>query len=158
LTINGLFFSSPEKRLMAFLIDFTLIYLILFALLNLSPGFQTIIDQHQKNMDNVNLLKRIQRFSDGLKICSFIIWIIIGSILDSTKIQGTLGKLILQIRVTDLNGNKLTFQKAVLRNLLKIISSIFFIGFISSAFDKKYQAFHDKIAKSLVLDKVFILP
>jgi hypothetical protein len=43
---NDLFFSSPLKRLMAFFIDFALIYLILFALLNLFPEYQSIIKLH----------------------------------------------------------------------------------------------------------------
>jgi len=158
LSQNGLFFSSPLKRLMAFFIDFALIYLILFALLNLFPEYQSIITLHQKNMDDVYLMKRIMRYSEGIKTTSFIIWILLGSILDSTIIQGTIGKLIMQIKVTDLNGNRISFQAALGRNLLKIISSIFFIGFISSAFDKKYQAFHDKVTKTLVIDKVRILP
>ena len=109
-------------------------------------------------MDDVYLMKRIMRYSEGIKTTSFIIWILLGSILDSTIIQGTIGKLIMQIKVTDLNGNRISFQAALGRNLLKIISSIFFIGFISSAFDKKYQAFHDKVTKTLVIDKVRILP
>ena len=158
LSQNGLFFSSPLKRLMAFFIDFALIYLILFALLNLFPEYQSIITLHQKNMDDVYLMKRIMRYSEGIKTTSFIIWILLGSILDSTIIQGTIGKLIMRIKVSDLNGNRISFQVALGRNLLKIISSIFFIGFISSAFDKKYQAFHDKVAKTLVIDKVRVLP
>ena len=155
---NGLFLSSPLKRLMAFFIDFALIYLILFALLNLFPEYQLLNEQHQKNMDDVHLLKRIMRFSEGIKSLSFLIWILLGSILDSTKMQGTIGKLIVRIKVSDLNGDKISLQAAIVRNLLKVVSSIFFIGFISSAYDKKYQAFHDKVAKTLVIDKVRILP
>ena len=155
---NGLSFSSPLKRLMAFFIDFALIYLILFALLNLFPEYQSIITLHQKNMDDVYLMKRIMRYSEGIKTTSFIIWILLGSILDSTIIQGTIGKLIMRIKVSDLNGDKISLQAAIVRNLLKLVSSIFFIGFISSAYDKKYQAFHDKVAKTLVIDKVRVLP
>jgi uncharacterized RDD family membrane protein YckC len=109
-------------------------------------------------MDDVHLLKRIMRYSENIKVASFMIWIVLGSIMDSTKIQGTIGKLNLQIKVSDLNGNRIPFHVALVRNLFKIFSSIFFIGFISSAYDKKYQALHDKVAKTLVIDKVRFLP
>jgi uncharacterized RDD family membrane protein YckC len=154
LMLNGLLLASPLKRVMAFFIDFAFIYLVLFGIINLSESFRSLIDLHQRNMDDINFSKQIMRINDHIKFASFILWILIGTVMDSTIIQGTLGKLIVQIKVSDSNGNKISFQKAIIRNLCKIVSSIFFIGFISTLFDKKYQGFHDKIANTYVIDKV----
>lgn len=156
--INGLLIATPLKRVMAFFIDFALIYLVLFVITNLSEGFRTLIDQHQRNMYDLNFSKQIMRINDHIKFVSFIIWILIGTVMDSTKIQGTLGKLIVQIKVSDSDGNRISLQRAILRNMCKIVSSIFFLGFISSAFDKKYQGFHDKIARTFVLDSQRFTP
>jgi uncharacterized RDD family membrane protein YckC len=152
-TINGLLLASPQKRVIAFFIDFAMIYLILFAIINLNEEFRTIIDQHHRNMDDVSLKKQIMRINDNIKFMTFIVWILLSAIMDSTKIQGTLGKLIVQIKVVDSNGDKISLHKASVRNLGKIISSIFFLGFIYIAFNKKYQGFHDRVAKTFVIDE-----
>lgn len=152
--INGLLLASPQKRLMAFIIDFALIYLVLFAFINLNEGFRTLIAQHHRNMDDVGLLKQIMAINDNIKFTTFIVWVLLGAIMDSSKIQGTPGKLIVQIKVVGTNRDKISLQKAIERNISKIISSILFLGFIFIAFNKNYQGFHDKIAKTFVINRV----
>jgi uncharacterized RDD family membrane protein YckC len=76
------------------------------------------------------------------------------TILEKSKFQGTLGKQILGIKVTDLNYGKLTFSRSNARYWARYISIIIFlVGFILSAFTKKKQALHDIIAKTLVVKK-----
>jgi uncharacterized RDD family membrane protein YckC len=64
--------------------------------------------------------------------------------------QATPGKRILRLYVTDLNGQRLTFQRALIRNLARQISGIFFIGYMLAGFTEKKQALHDIIAGCLV--------
>lgn len=53
-----------------------------------------------------------------------------------------------------MNGNKLDFSKALVRNLCRIISNLtFLVGYIVAAFTEKRQALHDLIAGTLVLRK-----
>lgn len=74
--------------------------------------------------------------------------------MESSKYQGTLGKMALGLVVTDMNGNKLDFSKALVRNLCRIISNLtFLVGYIVAAFTEKRQALHDLIAGTLVLRK-----
>jgi uncharacterized RDD family membrane protein YckC len=76
------------------------------------------------------------------------------AISEKSKYQGTLGKQLLGIKVTDINGNKLTFLKSNARYWAKYISTfIFFIGYVLTAFTKKKQALHDIIVKTLVVNK-----
>ena len=76
------------------------------------------------------------------------------SFMESSKYQGTLGKMALGLVVTDMNGNKLDFSKALVRNLCRIISNLtFLVGYIVAAFTEKRQALHDLIAGTLVLRK-----
>jgi uncharacterized RDD family membrane protein YckC len=74
--------------------------------------------------------------------------------MESSTSQATVGKIALGIQVTDLAGNRISFGRALGRNLAKILSAlILYIGFIMAAFTAKKQALHDMIAGTLVVKK-----
>ncbi len=74
------------------------------------------------------------------------------TILESSRWQGTLGKLALGIKVTDIQGRRISFARAVLRNLGKIASMvILFMGFFMVLMTPRKQALHDMIGGTLVL-------
>jgi uncharacterized RDD family membrane protein YckC len=76
------------------------------------------------------------------------------TILESSKSQGSIGKIALGIKVTDMNGDRITFGKAALRTLGRYISAmIMFIGYLLAAFTEKKQTLHDMIASTLVVKK-----
>jgi uncharacterized RDD family membrane protein YckC len=76
------------------------------------------------------------------------------SVMESSPTQGTLGKMALGIKVTDLSGDRVSFGKATGRYFGKIISVlILFIGFIMVAFTEKKQGLHDIMAGCLVVNK-----
>lgn len=87
-------------------------------------------------------------------ILAMIIQILYFTFMESSKYQATVGKLALGIIVTDVNGAKLDFTKALVRNLCRIISNItMLIGYIIAGFTEKKQALHDIIAGTLVVKK-----
>ncbi|MEO5569913.1 MAG: RDD family protein [Bacteroidia bacterium] len=72
--------------------------------------------------------------------------------MESSKHQATPGKMALDVKVTDLQGNRISFAKATGRYFGKILSSlIFYIGYLMAAFTEKKQALHDKLADTVVL-------
>lgn len=72
--------------------------------------------------------------------------------MESSHYQATLGKRALSLRVTDLNGQRISFGRATGRYFGKMLSSaIFHIGYLMAAFTEKKQALHDILAKCLVL-------
>jgi uncharacterized RDD family membrane protein YckC len=74
------------------------------------------------------------------------------ALMESSAKGGTLGKMALGIRVTDLNGNRISFARASGRYFGKIISAaILYIGFLMTAFTQQKQALHDIIAGCLVV-------
>ena len=76
------------------------------------------------------------------------------ALMESSSHQATVGKIALGIKVIDLEGNRLTFWRALGRSVAKIISAItLFIGYIMAAFTKRKQALHDKIANTLVVKR-----
>lgn len=87
-------------------------------------------------------------------ILAMIIQILYFTFMESSKYQATVGKLALGLMVTDVNGAKLDFTKALVRNLCRIISNItMLIGYIIAGFTEKKQALHDIIAGTLVVKK-----
>ncbi len=76
------------------------------------------------------------------------------SIMESSEYQGTVGKLVLGLKVTDLNGNKISFARATGRNFAKIITGFTFgIGHLMVLFTEKRQTLHDMIASCVVVKK-----
>jgi len=87
-------------------------------------------------------------------ILAMCISILYFSFMESSKLQATIGKMALGIIVTDMNGAKLDFGKAFIRNLCRVISNMtLLIGYIIAGFTEKRQALHDIIAGTLVIKK-----
>ncbi|MBZ5660904.1 MAG: RDD family protein [Acidobacteriia bacterium] len=76
--------------------------------------------------------------------------------MESSERQGTFGKAAMSLRVTDLEGRRLSFGHATGRFFSKIITSLIplFIGYIMAGFTEKKQALHDMIAGTLVVRKL----
>ena len=76
------------------------------------------------------------------------------ALMETSVNQGTLGKMAIGIKVTDLQGNRVSFGKATGRYFGKIVSGmILYIGFIMAGFTEKKQALHDIMAGCLVVNK-----
>lgn len=76
------------------------------------------------------------------------------SAMESSSLQGTVGKLAIGIKVTDLKGNRITFGRATGRFVGRILSSMIFgIGFLMVAVTKRKQGLHDLMADCLVVDR-----
>ena len=73
-------------------------------------------------------------------------------IFESSDLRATPGKYLVGIEVVDLNGQRLPFRAALLRNIIKAISTaLLFLGFILALFSERKQTVHDLIAESLVI-------
>lgn len=73
------------------------------------------------------------------------------ALMESSHWQGTVGKLAADIKVTDLEGERISFGRATGRYFLKTFSVfLFMLGYLLSFSDKK-QAWHDYIARTLVI-------
>jgi uncharacterized RDD family membrane protein YckC len=71
--------------------------------------------------------------------------------MESSRFQGTLGKLAVQIRVTDLDGNRISFEQATGRYLAKFLSVITLgVGYLMAGFTPRKQGLHDQLAGTLV--------
>ena len=90
---------------------------------------------------------------DGL-FFNIIIFLIVWNYFafqESSTRKGTVGKQAMNLIVTDLDGNKISFTQATIRFLGKFLAAVpFFAGFLLIFCTRKKQALHDIIAKTLV--------
>jgi uncharacterized RDD family membrane protein YckC len=74
------------------------------------------------------------------------------SLLESSPLQATLGKMALGLKVTDLEGRRLSFPRALGRTLAKLLSTLLFmIGYLMVGWTARKQGLHDLIAGTLVV-------
>ena len=76
------------------------------------------------------------------------------TLMESSHHQATLGKMALGIKVTDLDGNRISFTRANGRFFGKWLSgAVMNVGYLMAAFTEKKQALHDILASCLVIQK-----
>jgi len=75
------------------------------------------------------------------------------ALLTSSSWQGTVGKRVLRLKVTDLAGNRISFGRATGRFFAKLILRIALTSlvYIVVAFTERKQGLHDLIAGTLVM-------
>ena len=90
--------------------------------------------------------------SNMLNVISIVVGFLYSAGMESSKSQATLGKKALGIKVTDLQGKRISFGQATGRYFARILSSIILlIGYLMQPFTAKKQALHDMLANTLVL-------
>lgn len=76
------------------------------------------------------------------------------ALMESSQLQATLGKMALGLKVTTLDGQRISFGRATGRYFGKILSTLILcIGFMMAGFTEKKQALHDMLAGTLVVKK-----
>jgi len=132
-------------RVLAYLID-AVIFSVVFFPLGVIVGVVLVWSGADENSPLVPVIKIV------LNGFEFLVGWLYYAFLESSPWQGSLGKKLLGLRVTDLNGNRISFARATGRYLATILSTmICFIGFLMVAFTEKKQGLHDLLAGTLVL-------
>lgn len=146
-SVDAVSYAGFWKRTAAIIIDMVVFNACLFSLFFILTVAQGVI---YGSVESTFINTASEHEMNGLGLIFFWLYFLI---MESSKYQGTLGKIILGIKVTDIDGNKINIGKASARHFSKIISSVLLIGFFAAAFTKKKQAFHDSISGCLVVNK-----
>lgn len=89
--------------------------------------------------------------SIGFAIHLLIHWLYF-AFLESSSWQASLGKKTMNLSITDLDGNQISFWRATWRFVGSYISALFFLGgFLIQPFTEKKQTLHDIMAGTLVV-------
>lgn len=138
---NNLELAKLSSRAIAFVIDDLLITLIVFAIFwdsiaNSGNDLTALLIIMNEAVMQVLLLKFVYQ--------TFFVW----------YYGATVGKIVAKLRVIDYeNYGRITLMSSVLRSAARILSEMFFyIGFVFAFFNDGKQTFHDKIAKTLVVN------
>src|SRR5581483_11650953 len=95
----------------------------------------------------------LSSFDEGFRFVNFLIGITYFAVMESSILQGTLGKRVVGIVVTNENGHRISFGRALGRFLVKYFSILTVIGLLMVGWTKKKQALHDYLVKSIVIKK-----
>ncbi len=145
------------KRFVAFLIDSIILSLLEFIII--LPGLAVLgigivggVLSEEPESGVPLILAAIGAYLMAILLAAIAAWLYY-ALMESSAKGATLGKMVLGIRVTDLNGNRVSFGRATGRYFAKIISSlVLMIGYIIAGFTDRKQALHDIIAGCLVIN------
>ena len=138
------YFATMDIRLLAWAIDF-LISFAIFCVFIFVPVLLFATDESRLKLTLIGFLM------------IFPIHFFMSVFMESSKRQGTFGKTLLNIKVCDTRGLRISFKKSLLRNLLKITGFLSFgLGFFMGFFDKKQQCWHDKLVGTFVIKERLI--
>ena len=144
--------ADRGKRFLAYLIDVLPITVLVFGVFYLFLGFDETLDKYLNRGTDIEPRSKFMEQRNWIRDISLLIWIIYCIIFEASPKQGTIGKSLMEIKVVDNAGNRLTLYKSFARNLSKILSySIIALGFIWILFDKKRQGWHDKLNNTYVV-------
>ncbi|MBK6331020.1 MAG: RDD family protein [Bacteroidetes bacterium] len=145
----GYFWGIFWKRTFAYILDSLIIYIpIMLILFLFNPES---IDYETGNV------------SIGQTFITFVAAILVFSYFESSNSMASPGKKILGLVITDEKSEKLTFQKALIRNLIKyailffttnpVLSVLYIIGQIAF-YAAKHQFFQDTLSKTIISPKL----
>jgi len=133
------YFASFDQRLMAWAIDYFLIVVVYAIILAIAVLFFE---------DKESRIALVFAFFMLVPFTKFVYC----SIADASKTQGSIGKKLMDIKVTNEFGQRLTFGAALLRNVAKLISNATLgLGYLYCFLNKKQQCLHDVIVSTLVV-------
>ncbi|QSZ27581.1 RDD family protein [Aceticella autotrophica] len=133
------------RRFVAFIIDYIIVLIPLKII-------QAVFFPINPSNDQILATGRIFHSIVMINIIGIMINWLYFALMESSSKQATLGKMIIGLYVTDLEGNKISFARATGRYFAKFLSALILcIGFMMAGWTKEKQALHDIIAGTLVL-------
>jgi uncharacterized RDD family membrane protein YckC len=152
--MQNLQLADGGKRFIAFLIDaiiLSVVIMILFGILG-TIGFMGA--SSAETSDSAGMMAAIMGAGLLMQVLSLVLQIGYFTYFESSDRQATIGKSAMGLIVADENGNRLDVQKALIRNIMRIVSSfICLIGYLMAFFTEKKQTLHDIVAKTNVYTK-----
>lgn len=144
------------RRYGANLLDMVLLYILFILVLLVALAIDLIVESATSSGSSGDAIG--SAFGLGVMCFGYIICALIALLyfawFESSRFQATPGKLAVGMIVIDLDGKRISFGKAVIRTLSKILSGlILYVGFIMIGFTEKRQGLHDMIAGTTVVMK-----
>lgn len=137
-----------RKRLLAFIIDNTILSAIYLALAIV------ILFSSVSHIKSISIEALASASIDIIMIFPLFLianWLYF-AILESSSTQATVGKMLLKLRLVNESGMRITFLQASIRHFSKLISqALLCIGYLMIIFTKEKRALHDFLANCQVI-------
>lgn len=138
------YFASFDQRLLASVVDY--FFMVMGYVVFILFVFIVVEGKSERLMVALSLLPLIP-------VGKFLY----SSFAEASEKQATIGKRLLDIKVTDMMGEKIDLGVSFGRNMAKAISvAPLFFGYLYSFLNKKQQCWHDIIANTLVVKQRLI--
>ena len=138
-------------RVLAYIVD-RFVVGIIFTPILIYFGLRLASKLHGIPPNDPDQLGPIFHFVGNVGPIALIVQWLYEALLTSSTWQATVGKHILDLKVTDEQGNRISFERATGRYFAKIISNLTLgIGYLMVAFTERKQGLHDMIAGTLVV-------
>jgi len=135
-------------RVVAALTDFRLLFAASFPLKLVFGSIVTAVGiGAEMPIHKTLVMRRVARIA-----VSILLVFAYRAVMESSSFQATLGKLAVGLKVTDLEGKRISFGRAIVRYFAKWLSTLALgLGYLMVAFDEEKQGLHDRIAGTRVL-------
>lgn len=138
------YFASFDQRLLASVIDY--FFIVLAYVIVILFSFLFVEGKTPRLMVAISFLPSIP-----------VVKFIYSSIAEASAKQATIGKRLLDIKVTDMMGERIGIGVSFGRNLAKAVSvAPLFFGYLYSFLNRKQQCLHDVMTNTLVVKQRLI--
>lgn len=152
-------YASFWRRLGAWAIDY-LILMVPITLIALSMGataaFEHFLAQVQSGTAPAQAAAEYTLAVRPATLWALLVGYVYYAVFECSTWQATPGKRALGLRVTDLEGQRLSLGRSLLRNSVRLVNAftalIPFFCYLAVAWTARKQGFHDMLARTLVLN------
>lgn len=143
--------ASISRRWLAIVID-GFIVAVATVLLLLAGGSMAPLEAAMVSADEAAVADAFSQFQSATLMVNLLVSGIYNVPLMVLFNGQTLGKMMLRLRVVKKRGGRITILDALLRNVFGYtVSQIFLLGYLWALFDRENQAWHDKMAGTVVV-------
>jgi uncharacterized RDD family membrane protein YckC len=140
------------RRVAAYLIDVLPITAATAVFFYSYLGFDENFRRYLDAPDDLNARIAFMSQRNNIRDLSLLIYILYSMVADASPLQGTVGKRLLGLRVSDARGNRITIPRSIGRGAVKVVSIIpVGLGCLWALWSKDRRTWHDMAAKTLVL-------
>lgn len=152
-----------NRRILAFLVDMLLwgiVFVVFLYLFGTSGTYHTISSTTNQagNVVGSGTNTTFVFYLDGMPAVVYYASLFLYFVLLEWATGATLGKVVLGLRVTNVDGSGITLGQSLVRNVLRIVDAFPYIipnlvGLIALAGDSQKRRIGDRAARSLVVRK-----
>jgi len=119
-------------------------------------AYKHLLEQMQSGADMTTAMRTYAEATKGASIVSLLITYLYYLFFEASRWQATPGKLALRLRVTDLQGQRITVGRSAARNIVRLSAAIFglipVICYLAITWTQHKQGLHDLWAGTYVLN------